>query len=419
MWMLTGNSCVRAVGIVSSILVIRMLGLQGTGIQATVLAVHAFVGPIASLNAADGITHFVSAAGSERRTEQLSIFLGMRRLVGAVSGAVALILALFSPIVLGRFFGIAEYWWALAITAPAIAFLALGGLQSAMLNALGEFRVSALLLAITGVTQAIVLVLAVAFAGLAGFCLGYLISAAISYAIGNVILQSTPGFSLGAVHQPPFRETWRIVVVYCAPSFAASTAIGAFTTYCIGLLSSLPGGTAQIGQYSGANRFAAPILFLTASFALAALPLLTGALRSTQRSSQSSTHILLTHVSLVVAVCILVGAPAYIFAPELMALLGHEFAGSEAVLRALLAATAVQAIAHVALNYLAAQRRMYRTLVVSLVATLVAALFAPSLIRGHGPVGLAWSQMTLWGGVFICALVAAWSPNRIRLGRSN
>lgn len=409
LWLLTSNVGAKLVSAVAAVMAIRMLGVHQTGIQAAILSVHAAVGVLASMNAADGVTHYVSAATREGLGRQLAIYLAFRKVVMVMAMVSGLLIAALSPFLMHRIFGMDDAWPYLAISAPAMFFGAASALQPALLNALGHFKSTATLAIISGLLQSLLIVGLVWIGGLFGYCVALAVSSVATYVIGVLWLRRTLRSHPASAPAIPRREIWAMLKDYCVPSFAASSVIGVYSVFALSYLARHDGSAAS-GIVSGAGRFTSPLLFVSASFAAVALPLLTGSIRGASIHGRPR-KLVLDHLGVVLAASIVVGIPVMALASPLMRLLGEGFSGSGNVLRVLVVATTLQIIAQVGLNVLAAQRRMRTTFLIILVASAIAAIATMVLIRRWGTVGFAAATAALWLLVAVGTFLA-WATQR-------
>jgi O-antigen/teichoic acid export membrane protein len=394
-WSLAGAVISRGFTLVASIVCARFLGKTGFGelgmVQSTVGTFGIFAGLGLGLTATKYVAEFRDQdPGKVGRILALS---GMAALVSSVLMTGLLIATasfvarttLADPSLAGP----------LAVGAGLVFFGALNGAQTGALAGFEAFQTIARVNIWAGVLSFPLVVIGVARWGLNGAVWALVASMAVNWVLNNAALRAICAGSGIRYDFAHCRKEWRILHEFTLPAFLASTVVGPALWVCNMLLVRQPGGYAQLGLYTAADRWRLLILFVPTSVFGMVVPVLsnlygTGDEAGFRRVFRTN---LLLNSGLAVAPALVIAALAI----PIMRLYGTQFQVGWPILILLAFAALPEAVSNIYMaRLICAQRMWWRfALDMQLVAVLVL---------------LAWLCIPRWGGMgFAAAYIGAMS----------
>ena len=330
-WSLSGALLSRAVSLISSILVARMLGKEGYGqlgmIQSTLGMFQIFAGFGLGLTA----TKYVAELRfSDRNKAGRVISLSIAFAAGAGTLMVVLLLftsswvavkALASPAMSGL----------LQMGAPMLLCGAVAGAQTGALAGFEAFKSMARVNLIVAVVTFFFLVGGVYFMGLNGAVLGLLAANLIWVILNHLALSFEASRANIPFPAKDFFSERKILWNFSVPSVLASLLVTPVYWSASAILVNQPGGYADMGIFNAANQWRGAILFLPGILCQVGLPMLCSINKSEGNSEEVRKvfrYNLLINGSITLFAALLIS----IFSLQIMGIYGNSFGAGYVVL---------------------------------------------------------------------------------------
>lgn len=385
-WSLFGTVIARALGILASVVVARILGKAGYGefgiVQNTLATFTTFAGLGMGLTAAKYVAEF-RGKDPVRAGKIIGLSNGAAWVTG---GLMVVLLNLFAPWVAAHFLARPQLTTVVRIGSLIILFSAVTGAQTGALNGFEAFKASSHRNIVCGVISFPMMVCGAYYQGLPGAIVSLLITQILNVWLNHRLLEGEArrfGIKIGlqgALQEMPI--LWRFSI----PALISGVMVVPVQWLCQTILVRYPNGYAEMGVFTAANTWGNVIQFLPAMLVQPLMPVLSErlGLGDVHRSLKAVKAIMLISLAIVVPI-VLVGSA---LSPWIMRLYGREFAGSWPVLVVLLCTAGLLAVETPVGQVISASGKMWYAVVMNLGWALVIVTLT-SLWASHGALGLA------------------------------
>lgn len=411
-WSVGGAVAGRVFGLVTFILVARLLGKEGFGqlgmVQATVLMFQVLAGFGMGVTATKHVAEFRHA--DPRRAGRIIV------LTCAVTAAVSVLVAAASfflaPLLAGETLKEPSLAPALRAGSFLLFFGAIGGVQTGILAGLEAFRALAGLTLLVGAAGLPLVVGGSHLGGPAGAVWGLAITTAAGCVANQVALRSAMAHAgIPVVVRGSMAECsalWRFGI----PAMVGSLLAAPANWICAALLVNMGGGFAEMGVFSAADRWRMLIMFVPGHIGRVVLPMLSHVWAGADRGKYRK----LLGVSLGVSVglaAILAGAVA-LMPGFVMSWYGEGFSAGRSVLIVLAGVGVLMAAIHPLAQAVASMGKMWVRLGFDLIRTAVLIVAALALVPGYHALGLALANLAAFSVLLVC--YAGYAYGRILRG---
>jgi O-antigen/teichoic acid export membrane protein len=404
-WSLTGTAISRGLGLLSSILVARLLGREIFGelgiVQSTVGMFGTFAGFGMGLTATKYVAEFRT-----RAPERTGRIIGLSSLVAWCSGAgLALLLVGLAPWLAERTLAAPHLTRSLRISAPLLLLGAVSGAQTGALSGFEAFKRLARINLLGGMAAFPCVLAGAWWLGLDGAILGMVASQAwLCWLTYKGLCEEASQACVPLGYVGVLRER-QIVWQFTVPALFSSVLLGPVAWACNTMLVNQPGGYEQMGLFNAANQWFNALLTFLGTLGQAALPVLSerfGAGDAAKSAAVLSFYIKLNLIVVIPAV--LAGAVA---SPYIMSWYGAGFAGAWPTLVVVLATAGVLAAMTPVAEVVAASGRMWLGSLMNL-GWAICFIGLAWLLVERGAMGLAAARLSayLLHALWTCGFVA-------------
>ena len=365
-WSLMGTVIARGLGLVSSIVVARVLGNVTFGelgiIQSTFGMFQLFAGFGLGLTAGKYVSEF--RGGDPQRCGRI---MGLSSMAAAVTGGLAAVAILvLAPWLAAETLARPELTGLLRICSIMLLLGALTGAQNGALAGFEAFKTIANISLFSGIISFPLMVGGVYFAGLTGAVWGLTASMAANWALNVLALRrQARSANIPVIFSRACLGEWRILWRYSLPAVLSGTLVAPVVWIGNMLLVNQPNGYAQMGIFNAANQWRTLAIFLPNIVSSVVLPVLSsysgsGAAQKTGFGSTlriAYSGIVLLAIPTVVTMCVLGTLIARLY--------GKGYSGMEATLVALIYCAGVQALGSLSGSSICAKGAMWFGLLVN------------------------------------------------------
>lgn len=391
-WSLFGGVVSRALAVLTSVIVARLLGREGYGEVGMVQSTVGMFGVFAGFGLGATATKYI-AEYRQRDPARAGRIANLTVVVSLLTaGVISLGCLALSDRLAARTMVRASL--APLIEAGALLLLvsALGGVLSAALAGFEAFRELARIQIWQGVAAPLITVPLVRLYGAEGAVSALTVNAALGLGLLALALRRrlfADGLSLRYD-----RLVWReagILWRFALPSLLSSVLLIPVMWVTNLMLVRRPEGYGELGVFNAANQWRMVIVFLPTMLAAAVLPVLAETFGSDDRAGYRRTLVMNLRATWVIALP--VTALTIVLAEPIAALFGRQFAGMGAVLPALMIATFLAVVNATIGAALAGSGRIWTGTFMNLGWAIVLIAVAARLIPGHGARGLATAYL--------------------------
>jgi O-antigen/teichoic acid export membrane protein len=325
-WLIAGAAISRSLTLVSSVIVVRMLGKTGYGelgmIQSTVGMFGVFAGFGLGLTATKYVAEFCRS--DPERTGRI---IGLSGLVAMVTGGLmSLGLFIFAPWLAEHTINAPHLTDVLRIGAVMLFISALQGAQTGALSGFEAFKTIAYVNLFSGLISFPILVVGVYFGGLTGVIWALTINLGFNWLLNHLALRKemrrykVPFTSGGSGRE--LSVLWR----FSLPAVFTGAMLGPVNWACNALLVNQPNGYGEMGVFSVASQWYNILLFLPGLLGSVVFPVLSESFgqKDTEQSSKTMVLAIKVNALLVLPFVLL----ASIMSPYIMSLYGEGFRSS-------------------------------------------------------------------------------------------
>ena len=392
-WSLAGALLSRALGLLSSIAVARLLGRVGLGELAIIQSTVGVFGTFAGFGLGLTVTKYTAEYRSKDPV-RAGRTIGLLSLVSVVTGGVmTLALALAAPWLAGHTLAAPQLGAPLRVSSLLLLMGAIGGTQAGALAGFEAFRRIAFINIISGVLAFPLMVGGAWWRGLDGAVVGLLVSQAANCLLNFRGLRAELARSGIPVNYSPSGREWSLLWTFSLPAFAANLLLGSVYWLCNTILVHAPRGYEQMGLFNAANQWFGALLFMPNILGQAALPIL--AERLGQNDNLRSQKVLALSIklnALIATPLIVLGTVA---SPWIMAAYGPGFREAWPTLIIVLVTGGLLAVQTPVGQILAASGRMWLGAIMNFgwALTFLAGTWA---LLGWGASGLALARLAAY-----------------------
>ncbi len=401
-WSLIGVATPRAIGVLASIVVARLLGVEGFGaygiIQSTIGMFATFAGYGLGTTAAKHIAQY-RTVDPDRAGRVLAAAMVITIVVGVLTSG-ALVVA--APILAQRSLGAPRLTGILRFSAALVFLTVLSGAQVGMLTGFEAFKKNARVSIIGALSVLPLTVLGTYFAGLAGSVAALAASTALTCVISHIAI-SGEARRLGIpVRYSTCYQEWTTITGFSVPTILGSMAQGTATWLCYSMLVNRPNGYGQMGLFNASNQWFAAIMFVPGLLNRVTLPALSESFALTDR--RGARKVLVLSFKFNAAVMVPLVLVASLCSPWIMAFYGPSFVGAWPVLVMALITAGFFALEAPVYQSLLAEGRPWTVFWFDIGLSLVVLLLTASLVD-HGAMGLATARLVSYTGHSVGLLV--------------
>lgn len=401
-WVLAGTVLSRALTLLSSFVVARMLGREGYGelgiIQSTLTTFQLFASFGLGLTATKYVAQLRTADPA-----RAGRIIGLSHLVAlGTGGAAAAALAAGSGWLAREVLAAPQLGPSLAIAALVVLLYALNGAQVGALSGFEAFRDVARINVVSALATLPLMLAGVWLDGVRGAVCAMVGTAALNCVLSN---RAQAGHArrhgIAVVHRGVLREG-RILWAFTVPAVLAGLFVQPVNWICNALLVNQPGGYAEMGVFSAATQWRTLLNLVPVMMMQAVLPVLSsshseGEATATFQRSLRITQSLMVGFAFPVAVVLMFGSG------PILALYGAAFRGAEHVLIGVVCAALIQCVGAATGTALEARGRMWMGLAINaswgvlylvLVRLTVARWGAAALVFSQA---VAYATISVWG----------------------
>lgn len=394
-WSLAAAVLSRGFNLAASVACARLMGQGGFGEYGMVQSTVGTLGTFSVLGLGLTATRYV-AEYRDKDPEKVARILRMSSLVSVVSGAaLAIVLALLSPLLATRVLAAPRLALPLALGSVMVLLSAVIGFQNGALAGFEAFRSLARASLATGFLSFALIAVGAWKGGVTGAVVGTAASLLVNIVVNRAMLREQYARAKVQLSGARWRDEGRVFWTFSLPAFLASFAVAPALWACNAILANRPGGYPQLGIYTAADRWRVALMFVPATVFRMVLPMLSNLRGTADETGYRRVHRanLLLNVGLValpaVALCAL--------ARPVMASYGPGFASGWPVLAVLAVGTIPEALNTVFGYPLVLGHRMW-------------ARFGFDALLGVAMLGVGALLIPRWGALgFAVAYVAAFT----------
>jgi len=356
-WSLAGGLISRALGLLSSILVARMLGKAGFGelgiIQSTVGLFGTFAGFGLGLTATKHVAEFRTSDPA-----RAGRIIGLSSLVSWMTGgAMALALLVLGPWLATHTLAAPHLGGLLRVGSLLLLLGAVNGAQTGALAGFEAFKRIARINLVAGATAFPLMVGGVWWRGLEGAVVGLLASQAVNCLLNYGGLRAEAGRAGVPLAYAGSTREWNVLWQFSLPALLSGMMVGPVYWLCNTLLVNQPDGYGQMGLFNAANQWFGALLFLPGILGQAALPVLSERLGG--NDAMRSGKVLSFYIKLNAAVVMPLVLLGCLASPLIMSSYGPGFGEAWPTLVVVLVTAALLAIQTPVGQIIAASGRMW------------------------------------------------------------
>ena len=279
---------------------------------------------------------------------------------------------------------------AIAVSAAALLLITTNEAQNGVLNGLEAFKRRSTIQFVAAIGSFPVTVIGAFFFGLIGAVYGLIASQALVLVLSQQAIQKEMAAAGLSIRWRDFRKEAAVLMRFSLPMLLVGAVYIPSTWFANMILVNTPGGYAEMGVFSAADRWRFAILFLPGMLGGVTLPMLS----SLQSKADSGRYqsVLWANIKFSVLASLAVAAPIALFAPWIMNSYGPGFKEGTWVLITL-CATAVGFAPYNIVNQSLLSRGNVMTLFYINLGWAVTLLTAEWLLLGNGAKGLALAYL--------------------------
>jgi O-antigen/teichoic acid export membrane protein len=387
-WSLFGGVASRALTLVSSIVVARLLGKEGYGEVGMVQSTIGLFGVFAGFGLGSTATKYI-AEYRVKDPEKAGRILNLTLVISLISGGIMAIACLvMSPWLAEKTLNRSDLASVLAAGSLLLFISTLGGVQSAALSGFESFRAIARISIWQGAAAPLVAIPCVWFYGVQGAIASFTINAAIGLILCTIALRSEcKDFHIPQKFDTSFWSERVTLWKFALPSMFSALMVVPTTWISNTILVNQHGGYGELGLFNAANQWRMLVIFLPGLLTSAMLPVLSETHGREDKSDFIRTVTLNLKVTWVIAL------PLTVFAvtlnKPLAMLFGKQFLGAEKMISYLMIACFLNIVNGAVGSALVGSGRMWTGTIMNLGWSIVLIISSILLIPNIGGLGLA------------------------------
>ncbi|GEJ58161.1 oligosaccharide flippase family protein [Anaeromyxobacter diazotrophicus] len=387
LWSLVSAVGSRGLNVAASLVCARLMGRAVYGEYGMVQSTVGMLGSFSVLGLGITATRYV-AEYRDKDPEKVARVLRMSSLASGASGVLmtAALLA-FAPLIAGRVLASPRLATPLMLGAAMVALNALVAFQNGVLAGFEAFRPMARISLVSGLTSFPLIAIGAWQRGLEGAVVGTVASLLVNLVLNQRSLREQYARAGIRPRAPDWRREASVFWSFALPAFLASFAVTPALWACNALLANTPGGYAELGVYTAAERWRLALLFVPMTVFRMVFPMMS----NLRGAADTVRYARLNRANLVVTL-VLVTVPALavgLLARPAMAAFGTGFAAGWPVLVILTASTIPEALNTVFGYPLVVGHRMWTRFGFDVVLGVTVVALGSLLIPRWGAAGLA------------------------------
>ena len=401
LWLSFGALTARALTLLSSVVLARVLGREGLGEFGVVLSTLATFEVLAGFGLHATVSRHVAqwrVTDPERASRMVALGLRVSMLSGLlVAGLLVIMADWLARVVLGA----PHLRLLIQIGSLSLLWMALDAAQTGGLMGLEAFRPLTLVNLLHGFLYPPVMVGAVLLDGVRGAVWGSSLCLGVKYLMNRHFLHR----SLDAAALPTgiriHPKDWSVLWTFSLPSVLTGLLVTPVTWACHVLLVNQPGGYAQLGMLGVVASWMLIITFVPSILGNLAMPILANLIGGNERKAFSDVFRL--KVGLAAGMALLTAIPIALCARFILKLYGPSFAEAEPVLLVSCAGAVITSILSPLGAPITSFGRMWTSFGVNAVWALTYLGLAFIWIPSHLALGQATAQLVAYGVLAILA----------------
>jgi O-antigen/teichoic acid export membrane protein len=341
-WIMTGAVAGKTIGLVTSVILARLLGKERLGEYGMVFSTVAMFQTFAGFGLGVTATKYVA----QFRKEQPGRAAGIIRLslnTSVVTGAFfAILLFALAPLISAETLAAPHLTGLVRISSVVLFLIAVDGAQTGILAGLESFRAMAFINTIYGVLNLVVMVCGALVAGLLGAVIALCVSQFIKFVLNRIILRKETRRAglTGVVCRTG--GLLSILWAFSLPALLSGLLVDPVGWASNALLVNQPQGYSEMGILGAASSWYAAITFVPISLTALALPVLSDLLG--RGKTDQFSKVLKLKVLLFGALALVAAVPIALLSKPIMALYGASFVPGYRVLEMTAVAAVMVAI---------------------------------------------------------------------------
>lgn len=388
-WSLTGAVSSRAIALLASIIVARILGRSGFGELGIVQSTTNMYMTFAQFGLGMTVTKHV-AEFRKTDPERAGRTIAMSVILAVVSGCLVGMVMVATSAWAARLLAAPHLQLAIAISAAALFLITTNEAQNGVLSGLEAFRTRSTIQCVAAIAGFPITVVGAFSFGLTGAVCGLIASQALVLVLNQkAVLRESSAAGI-SIRWREFRKEAGVLMRFSVPMLLVGVVYIPSAWIANMILVNTPGGYAEMGVFSAADRWRTAILFLPSLLGGVTLPMLS----SLQSKADSGRYqsMLWANIKFSVLASFAVAAPVALVAPWIMKSYGPGFREGSWVLITL-CATAVAYAAFWIVNQSMLSRGHVMTIFYINLGWAVTLLTAEWLLRRNGAKGLAFAYL--------------------------
>jgi O-antigen/teichoic acid export membrane protein len=323
-WSLTGALIARGLGLLSSIMVARILGKESYGELGIIQSTLGLFGTFAGFGLGMTATKFIAQLRTIDPAKAGRIRALSSAFAWASSGVTTVLLLLMAPWLAEHTLAAPQLAGLLQIGSLFLMLTAINGAQIGVLSGFEAFKTVAKISLWSGLSNFPLIVGGVYAMGLHGAVWGMTIVAGLNWLLNHIAIREECSKAGVPYTYGGFWTEREVIWKFSLPALVSSIFIAPTEWALNAMLVNQPSGYGEMGLFSAAKQWHVIILFLPSMISTTTLPILSNLLGENNKQHYSKmliiNSILLTGIALVVAV------PISIFSRTVMSLYGNGFA---------------------------------------------------------------------------------------------
>jgi O-antigen/teichoic acid export membrane protein len=393
-WSLAGAVIARALGLASSIIVARLIGKVGFGELGIINSTVGMLGPLAGFQMGLTATKHVAEL-RDKDPIRAGRIIGLSSAVVFVTGTLAaLALVVLAPWMATKTLAAPHLSGLLQISSLMILFGALSGVQAGALAGFEAFKTIAWVNLLGGFATFPLIVGGVYLGGLEGAVWGMVLSTVLNWALHQWALHREAKHANVPLSYSGCTKEWNVLWRFSFPSMLASMISGPIAWVSNVILVNQPNGYSEMGIFNAANQWRTPVIFLTSSLGMIALPVLSDLYGKEDRVSYNK--VLRSNLFLNATIALIIALPIAIFSPLIMATYGKGFQEGSWVVVILSFSAVIMAASNILGQAIVSKGRMWLNLGIHSIWAVVMLLTALYIVPKYLAHGLATATVFAW-----------------------
>lgn len=329
-WSIAGAAIARSLGLLSSILVARMLGKAGFGELGIIQSTVGMFGTFAGFGLGMTATKFIAQYRTTDPVKAGHIRALSSAFAWVTSGITSLIFFFMAPWLAEHTLAAPHLAGLLRIGVPFLFLNAVNGAQIGALSGFEAFKTVAKISLLSGLVNFPLMVGGVYFAGLAGAAWGMVIASGVNWLLNHIAIRKECA-TAGVPYT--YAGCWiekTVLWKFALPAVISSMFFAPTEWILNAMLVNQPGGYGQMGIFNAAKQWHILILYLPNTLSGMTLPILSNLLGENEREKYKK--MLIMNSLALLAIALVAAVPVSIFSKTIMGSYGKDFSGEWQVL---------------------------------------------------------------------------------------